>query len=114
MVALQAAWRTGAGGEPQDGLARPSTAMQAEEVRTALFCVSRVKPACDPPPGLADRPNSCSGDTLQDMRAWVLVKYKGLMFVKGVEKHVCTNERKSQKISSWYLLNIFGSICQTD
>lgn len=76
--------------------------------------VSHVKAACDPPQALAEKPNSCSGNTLRYFGTWVLLKYKGLMFVKGVQKQVCINERKSLKKFSWYLQNIFSSVCQTD
>lgn len=63
---------------------------------------------------LTDKPNSCSGDVLWYIGTWVLLKYKGFMLVKGVQKHACINERKYLKKFSWYLQNIFSSICQTD
>lgn len=57
---------------------------------------------------------TCSGNMLRYFGTWVLLKYKGLMFVKAVQKQVCINERKSLKKISWYLQNIFISVCQTD
>lgn len=115
VVALQELWRAGAvESSGWLGKAFPCHASRGKEDSPVLQGAVWSQHGTLPEVWLTDRPNSCSGDTLLYFGTWVLLKYKGLMFAKGEKKHVCINERKSRKKFSWYLGNIFSSICQID
>lgn len=80
-------------------LGKVSTCQENRGNESNSSAASHVKPACDPPQGLADRKSKFLLWGYAAVR-WDLLNYKGLMFVKGVQKHVCINERKSLKNSA--------------